>query len=94
MAGPGSILIADDEETFLRSTARLLHREGYDCDCALDADRAVEMLRTGRYDLLIADIKMPGNPNLKLVRDVQQLAAGMPVILVTGVSASVRSVRP
>jgi DNA-binding response OmpR family regulator len=91
-----SILIADDEETFLKSTARLLSREGYSCECASNAEEAVEKLRTGRFDLLIADIKMPGNLGLALVEEAQRIAGGIPVILVTGypsVDTAVTSVR-
>jgi CheY-like chemotaxis protein len=80
----GNILIADDEETFLLSTADLLRREGYHCDCAPDAPTAARMLGDGDYDLLIADIKMPGNEDLKLIRDLPSLTEGLPVILVTG----------
>lgn len=96
MALAGSILIADDEETFLTTTARLLSREGYHCDCASDANEAVEKLRAGWYDLLIADIKMPGNSGLVLVREAQRIAKGIPIILVTGypsVDTAVSSVR-
>jgi CheY-like chemotaxis protein len=84
MSDLGRILIADDEETFLMSTAELLRKEGYGCDCASDAVSAAKMLRSGKYDLLIADIKMPGNFELELIRDIPQLAEGLPVILVTG----------
>lgn len=80
----GSILFVDDEETFLLATAELLRDEGYHCDCARDATEALTQLRRGRYDLLITDIKMPGNPNLELIREVQQVAATLPVIVVTG----------
>ena len=80
----GRILIADDEETFLHSTADLLRREGYECDCVPDGISAAEALRSNGYDLLIADIKMPGNPQLELIRDLPNTAEGMPVVLVTG----------
>lgn len=80
----GRILIADDEETFLHSTADLLRREGYHCDTAVDAPSAAEMLRKNEYEVLIADIKMPGNPNLELVESIPSIARGMPAILVTG----------
>ncbi len=80
----GRILVADDEETFLHSTADLLRREGYHCDTAVDASSAADMLRKNEYDLLIADIKMPGNPELELVQSMPSIAKGMPVILVTG----------
>jgi DNA-binding response OmpR family regulator len=78
------ILIADDEETFLEAHADLLRDEGYDCDCAKDAATAKAMLRQNRYDLLIADIKMPGNEELAFVEALPVIAEGLPVILVTG----------
>jgi CheY-like chemotaxis protein len=84
MADMGRILIADDEETFLFSTADLLRREGYECDCAPDAETSVEMLRNVRYDLLIADIKMPGNSQLEFISELPSIVEGLPVILVTG----------
>jgi CheY-like chemotaxis protein len=96
MSCPRSILVADDEDTFLQSTARLLRRDGYDCECAPNADRAIDLLHAHRYDLLIADIKMPGNTDLRLVQESRQLAAGMPVILVTGypsLDTAIRSVQ-
>lgn len=80
----GRILLADDEETFLESTADLLRREGYWCDCVPDAARAVQMFSDNEYDLLIADIKMPGNSELEFIRDMPNIAENVPVILVTG----------
>ena len=80
----GKILIADDEETFLLSTADLLRRDGYQCHIVPDAESAAKALREGEYDLLIADIKMPGNIDLELIRQLPTLAEGLPVILVTG----------
>ncbi len=84
MVEPRRILIADDEETFLYSTADILRREGYDCSCASDARAATEMLRKESYDLLIADIKMQGNADLEFIKALPRIADGMPVILVTG----------
>ncbi|MCH6545058.1 MAG: response regulator transcription factor [Deltaproteobacteria bacterium] len=84
MVEPRRILIADDEESFLYSTADILRREGYDCSCASDARAATEMLRKDSYDLLIADIKMQGNSDLEFIKALPQIAEGMPVILVTG----------
>lgn len=84
MTEPGRILLADDEETFLHATADILRREGYLCDCAADARAAADLLRRNPYELLVADIKMPGNPELELVKSLPDLVAGLPVILVTG----------
>jgi CheY-like chemotaxis protein len=80
----GRLLLADDEIPFLKSTGELLRDEGYECDCVPDGHEAVKALEQKQYDLLIADIKMPGNPNLELIRKVRELDEGLPVILVTG----------
>lgn len=78
------ILLADDEKTFLMATAESLRQEGYHCDTAPDAATAAAMLRSTHYDVLIADILMPGNPNLELIRQVARSIDGLPVIIVTG----------
>jgi FixJ family two-component response regulator len=84
MAEPARILIADDEETFLHSTADLLRREGFHCDTAADATSATELIRNAAFDLVIADIRMPGNSELQFISELTELASGLPVILVTG----------
>lgn len=84
MENIGKILMADDEESFLKSTTALLRREGFECDGVGDASGALEKLQTNRYDLLIADIKMPGNTDLELIKKLPKVAPGMPVIMVTG----------
>jgi CheY-like chemotaxis protein len=62
------ILLVDDEETFLHSTAELLRRTGFLCDAALDLREAQRLLEQAPYDMVIADVNMPGNVNLEFVR--------------------------
>ena len=80
----GTILFADDEEIFLLSTADLLREEGFAVDCARDGRQARQLLERRAYDLLISDIRMPGNADLCLLKDVPDRNVGIPVILVTG----------
>jgi len=84
MTTKGRILIADDEEFFLRTTTELLRKEGYECSQAHNAESALEKLKTSEFDLLISDIFMPGNSDLELVEKLREVAEGMPVILITG----------
>ncbi len=86
----GRLLIADDEPTFLASTAELLRREGYTVDTAEDAPAAMAAIAAASYDLLITDLEMPGNADLDLVQQVAQASGGLPIILITGYP-SVRS---
>jgi DNA-binding NtrC family response regulator len=77
------ILLADDEEDFLRYTATLFTKKGYRCDCVKDASAAVNKLKRRRYDAVISDIRMPGNDHLEVARETARLQDGVPVILVT-----------
>ncbi len=84
MSSLGTILLADDEDTFRQSTAYLLRERGYACDCAADGREALRLFAENDYDLLVADIKMPGNDDLNLIRRAQEVTGGIPVILATG----------
>jgi DNA-binding NarL/FixJ family response regulator len=95
VTGQVRVLLADDDETFRITTARLLRREGYQCDCAEDAQEAMKLMKH-RYDILLVDIRMSGNVNLELVRTVRRLMPKLPIIVITGypsVDTAVRSFR-
>ena len=84
MVYKGKVLLADDEENFQRAIAVLLREQGYICDVVSDASAATERLRHNRYDVLIADIKMPGNTELEFIRELSTHTQGLSMILVTG----------
>lgn len=77
------VLLADDEDTFRLSTARLLEQEGYQCDCACDSAEARRLL-TDQHDALVSDIRMPGNMQFEFLRDVRARFPLLPIVLVTG----------
>ena len=93
MDGRGSVLLVDDEETFREATSRLLRREGFDCQSAGDADEGIKILQGRRFDVMIADIRMQANPDLRLVQSAQELDRQMPVILVTGYPSTETAIR-
>jgi DNA-binding NarL/FixJ family response regulator len=76
--------MADDEDTFLRATAALFQRAGYDCDCASDGAGVLAAAQRNAYDVVVTDINMAGNKDLELVREIRNRFADLPVILVTG----------
>jgi DNA-binding NtrC family response regulator len=83
MTPPARLLLADDEDTFRTSVALLLRREGYLCDIAATADEAIERLSDTPYDLLITDLRMPGNDDQELFRAAAAGGGTLPVIVVT-----------
>ena len=66
------ILIADDEPLYLRTTAELLRKSGYDCTCAMDGGAALQALASGTFDLILSDLNMPGNLKLELLQEGRQ----------------------
>lgn len=93
--GQPRVLIADDDLSFLETTSAILKDQGYDTYTVSDAQSAETAIRTTPFDLLIADINMPGNEDLSLLDHIKQQAADIPVILVTGmptVDTAVKSV--
>jgi CheY-like chemotaxis protein len=86
----GHILLADDEPTFRDAMADLLRREGYECLAVPDGEAASAALKSNAFDLLIADLEMPGNADLQLIHHVAEQARSLPVIILTGFP-SVRS---
>ena len=45
------------------------------------------LLRESNYDLLIADLSMPGMDGLTLIRQVRHLRSDLPIIIITGFSS-------
>lgn len=84
MSSPSHILIADDVPDVCRRLAGLLSSRGFRCTTAHDGETALEVLRTQPLDVVVADIVMPGNEHLELVRAARSLAPGLPIILMTG----------
>ncbi len=78
------ILVADDEDSYVRLVTRLLANAGYICDGVYSGSEAIEALSQSNYDLLICDINMPGNANLELLDNLPQKDEFLPVIIVTG----------
>ena len=54
------ILVVDDEETILDLSVDILTDKGYSVDTASTGEAARGMIESGVYDLVIADIRMPG----------------------------------
>ena len=83
---PARVLVVDDEASIRELLSKTLALAEYEVDTARDGRAAIERLRLGHYDLLIADLKMPGIDGLSLIREAKRLKADLPVIIITGFS--------
>ena len=82
------ILVVDDEASIRELLSKTLALAEYDVDTSPDGPAALERLRTSSdgYDLLIADLKMPGMDGLTLIRQVRRISSELPIIIITGFS--------
>ena len=80
----GRILIAEDEPEMAQLLACLLHREGLTPLLAKDGIEALQLVRAGDPDVLLADLRMPGMDGMELMRKAKDLDPELPVILLTG----------
>ena len=80
------VLVVDDEASIRELLSKTLALAEYEVDTAADATSALDRMRTGAYDLMIADLKMPGMDGLTLIRQAKRIKADMPVIIITGFS--------
>jgi len=80
------VLVVDDEASIRDLLSKTLALAEYDVDVAPDGRSALERLRIYPYDLLIADLKMPGLDGLSVIREAKRYKADLPVIIITGYS--------
>ncbi|MCP5416824.1 MAG: sigma-54-dependent Fis family transcriptional regulator [Chromatiaceae bacterium] len=80
------ILIIEDEQVIRLALRRLLQRHGYQVDEAESVEEASEKFSLRDFDLILSDLRLPGRPGTEVI----QLAAGVPVLIMTSY-ASVRS---
>jgi excisionase family DNA binding protein len=89
-ATPGNarprVLVVDDEASIRDLLAKTLALAEYDVDVSPDGRSALERMRLYPYDLLIADLKMPGMDGLTVIREAKRYKADLPVIIITGFS--------
>ena len=82
---PGSnVLVVDDEGAIRYSISRTLQRVGYQVSQAADGEQALESLRQDNFDVVLADIRMPGLTGTELLRRIRDDASDAIVILMTG----------
>lgn len=78
-----TVLIVDDDESFLRLFSMRLESRGYSTRTAESAKAALGLLPEVRPDLVIADLRMDGMDGIGLLSELQKRYPGMPVLILT-----------
>jgi len=80
---PANILIVDDEFSVRDSLKAWFEQDGYSVDTAENANVALQKLRDRPWDVVLADIKMPGMDGIELQRRIHAIDADIAVIMLT-----------
>ena len=81
------ILLAEDDESMRRFLAKALERAGHAVDAVGDGIDALTALLSDDYDLLLADIVMPGLDGIELARRASADDPRLRIMLITGFAA-------
>jgi len=78
------VLFVDDEPAVLDSLRRSVRRE-FAADVAIDADQALEFLRSGEpYCIVVSDMRMPGMNGAEFLATVRTIFPGLVRVMLTG----------
>ena len=77
------ILVVDDDPGQRSLLDSFLRSQNFDTVLAESGNRALEILRTEKFDMMISDVRMPGLSGLETLRLVRKEHATLPVLLVT-----------
>ena len=76
------ILVVDDEKVLVKGIKFNLENEGYQVEVGYDGEEAVELARTGGFDLIILDLMMPKIDGLQACMRIREFS-NVPIIMLT-----------
>ena len=82
-AGVSRILIAEDEARIASFLEKGLKANGFTTSVAADGRDAVALAPSGRYDLLILDLGLPGKDGFEVLDELRAAGSSLPVVILT-----------
>lgn len=79
----GRIIVVDDDEYVLDSTATLLRLSGFEVAAVNSANKALAKIAKERFNLVLTDVNMPEVTGIELLRSIRQQDEELPVVLMT-----------
>jgi len=79
-----NILIIDDDRPIRTSLTEVLEYEKFKVDSAEDGSIGLKMLKEGKYDLLLCDIKMPKMDGMEVLDKLIEEQIDVPVVMISG----------
>src|SRR5215467_15057569 len=79
-----NLLIIDDDANTLASLARAFRLAGHEATVCDNPVRALEIVRSEKFDLIFSDVVMPGIDGLKLLEEIRAAGVTSPVVMMSG----------
>jgi two-component system, NtrC family, nitrogen regulation response regulator NtrX len=79
-----AILIIDDERAIRNVLKDILTNEGYTTDEATDGEEGLMKFKSGSYDLVLCDIKMPKIDGIEFLQKAKEFNSDIPIIMISG----------
>ena len=79
-----TVLIVDDEESFLHSISRRLEVRDFHVITTNRGDQALEIAKKTPIDIALVDLKMPGMPGEELLKRLKEEYEWLEVVILTG----------
>ena len=96
MASKAHLLIVDDDPNTLASLSRAFRLAGYEATVCDSAARALELVKSQAFDLILSDVVMPERDGISLLEDLKKLELPTPVVMISGqahIEMAVRATR-
>lgn len=78
------ILVIDDERSIRNTLKEILEFEKYQVELAEDGIKALELIKTNDFDVILCDIKMPGMDGIEVLQKIEDLNHDTPVVMISG----------
>ncbi len=78
------ILVIDDERSIRNTLKDILEYEKYIVDLAEDGIKALDKIKSGAFDVILCDIKMPGMDGIEVLEKLQEITPDTPVVMISG----------
>ncbi len=79
-----TILCVDDDERSLSVRKVMLETRGYRVVTCTDPEEALQHIRAGGIDLILADLMMPKMTGAEMIAQAKEIAPALPAILFSG----------
>src|SRR5882672_1914083 len=76
-----SVLVIDDEAALREWLLRGLPTRGYKTATAADGSEALEKIKHQRFDLIVCDIRMPGQGGMDVLQNIKRAQPDVEVIM-------------